>query len=68
METEPVKLGRNLRRIRKEKGFTQADIAEAVGISCPYLSNIENGKVNATISTVARLAKVLKVSVDDLIK
>jgi len=68
MGTESIKLGRNLKRLRTEKGFTQADIAKIVGVTCPYLSNVENGKVNAKISTVAKLARALKVPMEDLIK
>ena len=68
METEPAKLGRNLKRIRTEKGFTQADVADAVGVPCPYLSNIENGKVNPTLTTLTKLAKAVGVSVDELLK
>lgn len=67
METEPVKLGKNLKRFRTEKGFTQADIAKAVGVTCPYLSNIENGKVNPTLITLSRLAKSLGIRTEELI-
>ena len=68
MESEPVKLGKNLKRLRTEKGFTQADIAKAVGVTCPYLSNIENGKVNPTLLTLAKLANALKINIEELIK
>jgi len=68
METEPVKLGKNLKRLRTEKGFTQADIAKAIGVTCPYLSNIENGKVNPTLSTLTKLANAVGIKVDELLK
>jgi len=68
METQPVKLGRNIKRVRKEKGLIQADIAKAVGVSSPYLSNIENGKVNPTLTTLSKLAKALGISIEKLIK
>lgn len=68
MKNEALRLGKNLSRIRKEKKITQADIAKAVGFSCSYLSNIENGKVNATLSTVAKLAMAIEVSMEELIK
>lgn len=65
---DSVRLGNNLKRLRAEKGLTQADIAKAVDVTCPYLSNIENGKVNPKLSTLAKLAKAVGVKVDELIK
>ena len=68
MATEAQKLGRNLKRIRKEKGISQGDIVRSLGMDRAFISNIENGKTNPTLATIAKLAKALGVSVSDLTK
>ena len=68
MEDEAVKFGKNLKRIRTEKAMSQGDIARALNVSRGYISNIENGKQNLTITTIGRLAKVLSVSSSEFLK
>lgn len=68
MSTISEKLGANVRRIRLEKGFTQKDFCKKVGLDAAYLSNIENGNMNPTVTTVEKIAKALGVSNEDLIK
>tara|TARA_B100000508_G_C11459078_1_gene278257 strand:+ start:50 stop:256 length:207 start_codon:yes stop_codon:yes gene_type:complete len=68
MEDEAVKFGKNLKRIRTEKAMSQGDIARALNVSRGYISNIENGKQNLTITTIGRLANVLGVSSSEFLK
>jgi len=68
MNDESKKLGQNLKRIRIKEGVSQEYIARALGIDRAFISNIENGKTNPTLATIARLAKVIKVSVSELLK
>ena len=68
MANEAQKLGRNLKRIRKEKGISQGDIVRSLGMDRAFISNIENGKTNPTLATITKLAKALGVSVDELLK
>ncbi|OHA28846.1 MAG: DNA-binding protein [Candidatus Taylorbacteria bacterium RIFCSPHIGHO2_12_FULL_45_16] len=68
MKIEAVKLGKNLRRIRKGKGMSQGDIVRALGMGRGFVSNIENGKGNPTLTTITKLAKALGVSADELLK
>ncbi len=56
-------IGENIRRIRKKKGLGLKDLTESVGISVPFLSQIENGKVNFNLSDLARIGNALDVSV-----
>ena len=55
------KLGRSIKRIRMAKGISQGDIARMLNIHKGYISNIENGKVNPTLTTLTKLAKAIKV-------
>jgi transcriptional regulator with XRE-family HTH domain len=60
-------LGQEIRRRRRALGWTQEDLAEVAGISVHYLSTIENGKRDPSVSTVMALAKALKVSAGELL-
>ncbi len=68
MNDESKKLGQNLKRIRTKKAISQTKIAEELSIDRAFISNIENGKTNPTLSTIAKLAKVLGVTADELLK
>ena len=68
MKSESEKLGGSLKRIRTIKGISQGDIARSLEVSRGFISNIENGKTNPTLATIARLAKAVGVSVDKLLK
>lgn len=67
MKSESAKLGKNLKRIRTEKGITQGDIVRALGISRSFVSNIENGKTNPTLSTISKIASALGVTIGKLL-
>ena len=68
MKDEAQRLGKNLKRIRTGKGISQGDIVKASGIDKAMISNIENGKTNPTLTTIAKLAKAIGVSIDALLK
>ena len=52
---------------REYRGLTQQQVAEAVGISSPYLSQIETGKRTGKAEILLSIAKVLNVALDDLV-
>lgn len=52
---------RNLRRYRREKGFSQEALAYEAGIDRTYVSALERSVYSATITMVAKLAEVLGV-------
>lgn len=54
-------VGRNVRRIRLEKGLSQEQFAEASGFTQQYLSGLETGRRNPTIVTLYELAGALGV-------
>ena len=68
MKSESEKLGNNLKRIRTQKAISQGDIARELKVSRSFISNIENGKTNPTLATIAKLAKAVGVPADQLIK
>jgi transcriptional regulator with XRE-family HTH domain len=68
VNSESEKLGKNLKRIRIEKGISQGDIARELDVSRSFVSNIENGKTNPTLSTITKIAKAVGVLTGDLMK
>jgi len=62
------KLGKNLKELRQKQGLSQGDIARFLGADRSYISNIESGRMNPTLSTLEKLAKSLGVKLDELLK
>lgn len=61
------RLGRNVRRLREQAGWSQEDYADRAGIHRTYVSDIERGARNPTIEVVEKLARPLKVSAGSLL-
>jgi transcriptional regulator with XRE-family HTH domain len=60
--------GRSIRRLRKQRGLSQEDLAEASGMSRNYVSDIERGVRNPGLLALVALAKALKVSLRELVE
>ncbi len=61
-------VGRNVGRVRQEKGLAQELLAELSGFSQQYISGLEQGRRNPIIVTVYELATALGVSYLDLLR
>jgi len=61
-------LSENIRRLRNRREWSQMKLAEKLGISTNFLSDIENCKVWVSSSTLAKLASALDVQVYELFK
>jgi transcriptional regulator with XRE-family HTH domain len=57
----------NVRRARKEAGLSQEELAHDAGVDRTYVSQVERGKRNLTITVLARLAAALDLSPDRLL-
>lgn len=57
--SDTAKLGNRIKQIRRQKGFTQDQIAEAAGIDSKSLSRIECNRFNPAIDTLQALAVAL---------
>jgi transcriptional regulator with XRE-family HTH domain len=60
------KFGSNLRKIRKEKGFSLEELAYQSELEYSQVSRIERGIINTSISHAFKLAKALGVEPKDL--
>lgn len=58
--------GKNLRRLRKSKGFTQEELANEIDIEISQISRIERGVINTSIFNANLLAKALQVPLSEL--
>jgi len=65
-QTDLVKLGQNIRKIRKGKNLSLTQLAQLTGASMSALSTIETGGRDARASTLFRIAKALHVPVTAL--
>ncbi|OGH11801.1 MAG: hypothetical protein A2857_04910 [Candidatus Levybacteria bacterium RIFCSPHIGHO2_01_FULL_36_15] len=62
------KLGKRVNLLRIKKGMTQEELALEAGLNRAYIGYIERGERNPSTETVAKIAKVLKVSLNELFK
>ena len=67
-EKEFEKLGKKIAFIRKNRGLKQVDVAEMAGISQAFLSRIESGKKQPSLTVLFALATSLRVSVSTFFK
>ena len=63
-----ITLGREIKRARAVRGWKQLQLHEATGISQKYLSRIENDKADPSWSTVRKIAQVLPLDLQGVIR
>jgi len=62
-------IGKNLKKIRQEKGISQDRLSKLADLSLNTVVTVESGlNPNPTIETLTKIAQSLDVKVDDLIK
>lgn len=60
-------IGENLKKYRKQKGYTQEELAEKAGMSTSFYANLERGAKGTSLKNMSALATALDVSIDYLI-
>lgn len=63
---EPKRLGARLRRLREGRGLTLKQVHDLTGISISYLSDLELGKALPSIDVALRLARLYRITVEEL--
>ena len=58
--------GQKIRIAREKKRMTLAELAEKVGKTAPYLSDIERGNRRGSYATLEMIARVLELPVDEI--
>jgi len=59
-------LAQRIRELREEKDLSLRELARKLGVSAPFLSDVELGRRNPSDKVLARLAQVLGASADEL--
>ena len=62
-----VRLGKRLRRLRKNREWTQVYMAEHVGMDRSFISDLENGKKEICIRNLELLATTFGISISKLL-
>ena len=62
------RVGREVRRLRQTKCWTQEQLGHRAGRHWTYIGGIERGERNITIRVLADLAEALGVSIEDLFR
>lgn len=57
-----LQFGKRVRQIRRQRDMTQEQLAEAVGVSAEFISNVERGVNAPSFDTLEKLAEALNVA------
>jgi transcriptional regulator with XRE-family HTH domain len=61
-------IGGVLRRVRLRQGRTLREVAQAAGVSLPYLSEVERGRKEASSEVLAAICRALGINLSDLLE
>ena len=68
MSTLNQSFGLQVKRYRKEKGFSQEELADLCSLHRTYIGSIERGERNVSLNNVEKIANALGVPVANLIE
>lgn len=61
-------LGQKIKKLRKERGLLQVDLAVRTGVSTGYIGSIEQGIRYPSLEVLQKIARVLKNPLSELLK
>lgn len=61
-------IGREIRKNRNAKGMTQDELAEKIGISRNYVSDLENDRYMPSVKTLSKIAVALQMDLNFLLE
>lgn len=59
-----IQIGRRIQKARETSGYTQEKLADKVGVSIQYISDLERGIVGTSVPTLIKICNTLCVSSD----
>ena len=62
-----MRLAGNIIRLRKEKGWSQAELGQKIGAHLTHVNRIETGKYMPSLETLLKMAEVFQVPLDYLV-
>jgi len=63
-----VRLGNRIRDLRRQRGLTQVELAEMLGVDRSYLSEIETGKKDPSLRVLKTFADGFRLSLSQLLR
>ncbi len=66
MTIDYVSIGKRIKELRKQRGFTQASLAEASGVEPSNISHIERAATKLSLPTLVNIANALDATLDEL--
>ena len=61
------RLAKNMKRLRDQEGWSQEELAERSGLHRTYISGVERGGRNPTLTVIDKIANALKVRIAELV-
>ncbi|MEN8702776.1 MAG: helix-turn-helix transcriptional regulator [Polaribacter sp.] len=61
-----IKFGNSIRKLRKEKGISQEELAHRAYLHRTYIGMIERAEKNITLLNIEKIAKALDVNITEL--
>lgn len=62
-----IKVGNNIKRVRRDKGLSQERLAELSNVHRTYIGMIERAEKNLTLVSLEKIAKALNIDIKDLL-
>lgn len=61
-----INFGKRVREIRKQKGYSQEELAYRSGLHRTYIGMIERAEKNITLNNIEKISNALKIKIKDL--
>lgn len=62
------RVGKNIQRVRMQRGYTQETFSELMGVSWSYVAKIEAGILNLSLGKINDFANYLRVDINELLE
>lgn len=67
-EMDNKKIGERIKKLRRQAGISQIELAREIEVSQTHMSNIENGNTGISLWTAVKIGRVLQCSLDRLVE
>ena len=61
-------VGERIRNFRKEKGWSQEELADNANLHTTYIGQLERGEKNPTLESIEKIANALGISLEELFR
>ena len=62
-----LKIGKRVRNLRTDRGWSQEELADRSGVNRSYMSKVELGKSDVSLSVLHKIARTLGISLAELL-